>query len=271
MATSIRELQMALLEMLKDINQICKKYSIKYSLACGTALGAVRHGGFIPWDDDLDIMFQREEYDRFIGIAERELKDKGYTLQKEFSRKWPMPYSKVRKDNTAYIEDYTAKIDDIHQGIFIDLFPIDNLSDNSFKAAVQWKIYHILLAKELQKRGYKTTSLSKKVIMNLSAIAPEKPMRKVCMNKAEYNSKFVHCFLGGAVIREHNIFPRSFFDFYTEVQFEGEIFPIISNYDAYLKICYGDYMRLPCEEERVARMHAKVIDLDRSYQYYLKK
>ena len=269
MSNSLHDLQMALLEMLNIIDSICKENDIKYSLACGTALGAIRHQGFIPWDDDLDIMFLRTEYKKFLDIAPPLLEKKGYTLQREFSKTWPMHYSKVRKDNTTYIEDFETKIPGLHQGIFVDLFPIDNLSDNRIIADAQWILFHALVAKEMKKRGYKTNSISKKIAMAVSPLFPEKALRNYIMQKNNMVSTRVHCFLGGAVVKEHNIFPRSIFDDYTYVHFEDGVYPIVSDYNTYLKTCFGDYMKLPPVKDREAHIHAKYVDLNTSYLEYL--
>lgn len=271
MSTSLRDLQKALFEMLNIIDSICQENGIKYSLACGTALGAIRHQGFIPWDDDLDIMLLRSEYKKFLEIAPPLLEKKGYTLQREFSKTWPMHYSKVRKDNTTYIEDFEIKIQGLHQGIFVDLFPIDNLSDNRFIADAQWILFHALVAKEMKRRGYKTTSKSKKIAMAVSPIFSEKALREFIMQEKNTDSSRVHCFLGGAVIKEHNIFPRFIFNNYIYVRFEEGVYPIVADYDTYLKTCFGDYKKLPPIKDREAHIHAKYIDLNTSYLQYLER
>ncbi len=268
--STLRDLQLSLFEMLKDVDCICKENNIQYSLACGTALGAIRHQGFIPWDDDLDIMFLRPEYDKFLEIAPPLLKGKGYTLQKDFSKTWPMHWSKVRKDNTTFIEEFDCKIQGLHQGIYIDLFPIDNLSDNKFIADMQWNLFHMLVAKGMKKRGYrKTNSKSKKFAMMISPLFPENPIRAFVMQKNNKNTKNVHCFLGAAVMKAHNIFPRRLFDEFDLVMFEGVLFPIIKNYDTYLKICFGDYMKLPPLNKRNAHVHALHFDLNKPYYEYI--
>ena len=261
MSVSVRELQLALYDMLCDIDDICKMYNIKYSLACGTALGAVRHKGFIPWDDDLDIMFIRSEYDKFLEVAEPELKRKGYSLQKEFTDSWPMHFSKVRKDNTTYLEGYEPKIQNIHQGIFVDLFPIDNLSNNKAIAMAQWHCYHMIVASGLKKRGYNTKSIKKKLAITISPVFPSKTLRQFVMLKGNKSTERVHCFLGGAVNRSRNIFPRSLFNDYTLVQFENRMFPVVRDYDLYLSICFGNYMQLPPKEEQLEHIHAVFVDL----------
>jgi lipopolysaccharide cholinephosphotransferase len=263
---TMQQLQHALLLMLEDIDDICNRYNIKYSLASGTAIGAVRHHGFIPWDDDLDILMIREEYEKFLAVPENVFKDKGYTIQKEFSNDWPMTYSKVRKDGTTYIENYEAKIQNAHQGIFIDVFPIDNLSDSEFTARFQWIVFKLLAAKELRKRGYKTNSLVKKATMLFATFLPEKPMVSFVQAKKLSNSKRVHCFLGAAIHRERNIFLREDFSNYVEITFEGRKFPIMEGFDEYLTASYGDYMKLPPESQRSEHIHAQIIDLDHSYR-----
>lgn len=267
MGNNLQELQTALLNMLIDINYVCSNLNIQYSISCGTALGAIRHQGFIPWDDDLDIMLLRTEYEKFLKNAAPVLNQKGYTVQKEFSDEWPMEYSKVRKDNTAYIEEFEPKNSSLHQGIFIDVFPIDNLSDNPIMANIQWQLTHLLVAKGMNKRGYKTHSIIKKIVMFLSPLYPQTLFRRIVMQKNNITSKKVHSFLGGA----RNAFPRSLFSEYKDVLFEGYEFPMLKDYDAYLKICYKDYMTLPPIEERQAHIHAKIIDLNNSYLIYRNK
>lgn len=269
MENSLRALQLAIFEILKAIDKICKEYNIKYSLACGTALGAIRHQGFIPWDDDLDIMFLRPEYERFIEVAPPLLKEQGFTLQKEFSKTWPMHWTKVRKDNTTFIEDFEPKIKGIHQGIYVDLFPIDNLSNSKIIVEIQWNLFHMLVAKGMKKRGYrKTNSFAKKFAMAISPLFPEKLLRRIVMQRKKQNTKRVHCFLGAAIVKSHNIFPRYLFNEYVDVVFEGEQFPVVKEYDEYLTICYGDYMKLPPVEKRQSRVHALYFDLERPYTDY---
>ena len=111
----INEHQAVMLEMLTDVDEICKKYNIKYQLFAGSLLGAVRHKGFIPWDDDLDIVILRPEYERFLRIAPSELDAEKYFLQKEFSEHWPMFFTKLRKNGTACIERQVPKDKLMHQ------------------------------------------------------------------------------------------------------------------------------------------------------------
>ena len=98
-----------MLEMLREVDRICKKHQIQYTLFAGTLLGAVRHQGFIPWDDDLDIVMLRPEYERFLKIAAQEIDTRAFYLQAEFSSHWPMFFTKLRRNGTACIERYVPK------------------------------------------------------------------------------------------------------------------------------------------------------------------
>jgi len=118
--------QAVLVELLEEIDRICKKHNIPYVVFCGTALGAVRHKGIIPWDDDLDVSMLRKDYEKFLEVAPAELKEQ-YFLQAEGAKHWPMNFSKLRKNNTTYLEKYHPKDNETHQGIYVDIFPFGRL------------------------------------------------------------------------------------------------------------------------------------------------
>lgn len=149
MSAILKEHQKTMLNLLHEVERICQKHHISYMLFAGTLLGSVRHQGFIPWDDDLDIIMLRPEYERFLEIAPKELDAGSYYLQKEFSAHWPMFFSKLRKNGTACIERYIPKDKQTHQGVFIDIFPCDNLRDHVFLQKLQFFASKIVIAKSL--------------------------------------------------------------------------------------------------------------------------
>ena len=127
--------QALLLEMLKDFDAVCRRHHISYQLFAGTALGAVRHHGFIPWDDDVDVILMRSEYDRLFAEAAGDFDPERYYVQRENSAHWPMQFSKLRRNHTACIEKYHPKDPLVHQGVYLDIFPCDNLSDRPLMRA----------------------------------------------------------------------------------------------------------------------------------------
>ena len=148
--------QTVLLELWHVLDEICRRNQIPYQLFAGSALGAVRHQGIIPWDDDLDVVMLREDYNRFMDVAESELDANRYFLQREFTEHWPMFFSKLRKNNTACIERFVPKDPQLHMGIYIDIFPCDNLADNPIKRKLQFLASKVVIAKSLEERGYLT-------------------------------------------------------------------------------------------------------------------
>lgn len=161
--------QSLLLEMLKDIDTVCRKHRISYQLFAGTALGAVRHHGFIPWDDDADIIMPRREYTRFFQEAAGDFDEALYFVQQEHSAHWPMPYSKLRRNNTTCIEKFHPKDRSTHQGVYVDIFPCDNLSDCALIRRAQFIASKIVIAKGLYARGYETSSTVRKLFMQDAA------------------------------------------------------------------------------------------------------
>lgn len=265
----LREHQKVMLEMLKIIDSICKKNKISYMLFAGTALGAVRHEGFIPWDDDLDIIMLRQDYEKFMHVAPKELDADRYFLQKEFSEHWPMFFSKLRKNNTACIERYIPRDEKVHQGVYIDIFPCDNLSNNKIKRNLQFLASKMIIAKSIKKRGYLTDSKLKKIVLLVSDIFPKRWLLEFVRNEKELDSDYVHTFFAAASKYEKNIFPREWFKNRTEKLFEGEYYPISKNYKEMLTKIYGDYMILPSETERKCKVHAEILDLEHSYEKYI--
>lgn len=257
-----------LLGMLIEFDRVCKKYEIHYSLFAGSALGAVRHGGFIPWDDDLDILMMRDDYERFLEKGAAELAPE-YFLQKEFSAHWPMFFSKLRKNGTAYMEKMHLKDRYQHQGIYIDIFPCDNLSDNRIKRKLQYYLSKAVIASSLGKRGYLTDSMLKKTLTVLCRAIPQKVAQTFVIDRKENQSEYVHTFFGASSKYGKSVYKREYITELTEMSFCGIDFPVFTHYDEILTILYGDYMTMPSEDERACKSHALLVDFDSSYENYI--
>ncbi len=265
--TKRREHQLALLEMLKEIDRICCRHDVAYTLFAGSALGAVRHQGFIPWDDDLDIAMLRPDYERFLAVAAGELGVE-YYLQREYSEHWPMFFSKLRKNNTACIERYIPKDPQTHQGIYIDIFPCDNLAEGKLTRKLQFWASKVVIAKALDRRGYLTDSKMKKLFMALCRLVPGGPVQALAQGRKLQDSTMVHCFFGAASRYEKSIFPRQWLQERTVLPFEDGTFPVTAHYDAMLTVLYGDYMTPTPESQRGCKVHAELVDLENSYEKY---
>lgn len=256
-----------LIELLCEFDRVCKKNDIPYVLFCGSALGAVRHKGIIPWDDDLDVSMLRSDYERFLKIAPTQLGEQ-YYLQAEGSAHWMMNFSKLRKNNTTYLEKFHPKDHNMHQGIYIDIFPCDNASDKEWIRKLQFYASRITLAKSLWKRGYETDSVKKKLFMAFCAVLPRKPFLRLAMFKRAPDSQCVQTFLSCTSRYKKGIYQRSWFTETVEMDFENLKVPVSAHYDELLTTLYGDYMQLPSEEERKIKEHALLIDTERNYTEY---
>lgn len=265
---SLREHQLALLELLKEFDRVCRKNNIRYMLFAGTLLGAVRHKGFIPWDDDLDVVMPRDDYERLLVLPEGEFNSERFFLQKEFSEHWPMFFSKLRMNGTTCIERFIPKDRDIHLGVYIDIFPLDNLSDSKLIRKVQFFLSKVVIAKALDRRGYLTDSKKKKLFMAFCRLLPARAIHRAVIQRKRCDSEYVHTFFGAASKYERNVYPREYFTSETEVEFEGGTYPAPVAPEELLTHLYGDYMRIPPESERGCKVHAEFVDLENSYKKY---
>lgn len=259
--------QAALLSLLKEFDRVCQVLDIPYVLFAGTLLGAVRHQGFIPWDDDLDVLMLRADYRRFLAEAPAVLDTDTFFLQSEFSDHWPMFFSKLRLNGTTCLEKYHPKDTQTHQGIYIDLFPCDDARPTAFGRRWQFAASKVVIAKALDQRGYDTDSRAKKLMMALCRPLPQKPFLKAVM-RGRADGTVVHTFLSAARRYDKNVLPRRFLTDRCTVEFEGGRYPAPADYDACLRMLYGDYMQLPPPEERACKQHAILVDTEHSYEDY---
>ena len=264
---TLSEHQDALYRLLREFDRVCKLLNIPYLLFAGTMLGAVRHKGFIPWDDDLDVIMFRRDYVRFLEEAPAVLDQKTFFLQKEFSGHWPLFFSKLRLNGTACLEKYHPRDPACHQGVYMDIFPLDPAAKSGIGRKLQFYASKVVIAKALYARGYETNSRKKKLFMGLCRLLPGAPFRALSQRGSE-KSGLVHSFFGAASDYAKNVYPVRWFTERTERQFEGDQYPVSAHCDALLRHLYGDYLRLPSQEERECKRHSILVDLHHSYEDY---
>jgi len=263
---TLQEHQFALLQLIKEFDRVCRKLDIPYFLFAGTLLGAVRHQGFIPWDDDLDVIMNRSDYERFLQQAP-EVLDKDFFLQAEFTEHWPMFFSKLRLQGTTCLEKYIPKDPKLHRGVYMDIFPCDKAYDSQLLRKLQFCASKVVIAKGLDREGYVTDSRAKKLFMAFCRLLPMKPFCRLVKGPKKAG-KFVHSFLGGASRYAKSVYPAKVFENRQHLPFEQHTFSAPAQYDELLTILYGDYMTLPKEEDRKCKQHAMLVDLTKSYEHY---
>lgn len=258
--TDLRHLQLVILSILKDIDNFCNANNIQYYLAYGSALGAIRHNGFIPWDDDIDIVMDNKNYQMFISIAKKEFQVDKYFIE-EGLKDWPMPFSKVRLRGTTYceLESYDMRGEN---GIYVDVFKMDNVSSNKYLAKWQYICAKYYLCYTLSQRSFKSAPFYKKLLMWSAFPLKIKVLREFILGQVEkYNDKeteYYGCFytrygFHGSVI------PCRFYGKPAFVDFENLKMPVPENWNAYLTYIYGHYMTLSPEKKQIG-LHLTNID-----------
>ena len=254
MDETLRKLQLTELEILQVIDDFCKKHDIRYSLYAGTLLGAVRHQGFIPWDDDLDICMERAEYERFLQTWEKE-GPRGYVLMnKENAPGFDQSFTKIRKEHTTFMQKaWEAGL--FPTGIFVDVFPVDRVPDGKMNRL--WfrfvcLSYLVFTREFIPPQG---SGLQKLVARALLFCVRGDNRRRLRGRLLRYITKrdqdrSLHMVMTETKAAAGRILPADLMDDFVTLSFEGQGFMCTAQWKPFLEIKYDDYMRLPPESER---------------------
>lgn len=266
----LKKIQKLELDCLKAIIDVCQKIGVEYFLIGGTALGAVRHGGFIPWDDDIDIGMTRENYSKFIDMAPKNLPE-NYHLQSPYdSNNNPYYYSKIRIDGTQFVEYCNRKVN-MHQGVYVDIFPFDEVPNDDDENRIQFEAFQKLIRKfslrqspdvstEPKSVKEKARSVFRNFLYRLYRLTSyEKLLNDLNNTVTKYNGtgqEALACLnfpnRKKEYIKMTDLYPLK------DISFEDITAKIPNNYDTYLKTHYGDYMQLPPENQRYGHKPYKI-------------
>lgn len=252
--SNLKHLQSLLLSIMKEIDAICKKHGIIYYLNGGNALGAIRHNGFIPWDDDFDIMMHSDDYKKFISVCRQELDPERWYVQEAWVD-WPCCFSKIRLKGT-YFEDIGEwkGVPEDCRGVFIDVFELVNAPDSKFQRLLQYTSAKMLTAHSLLLKGYQTDSTIKKATIFCSRILQIKIVFNLTKSMVyRYNNKINSTTIGNlfGMSRLHNAFyDKEVFGTPFYHKYEDMELPLPAKYEVYLTQAFGDYMTLPPVDKR---------------------
>ena len=267
--STTKQLQMAVLDIFKEFVDICEKLNLRYYLLGGTLLGAVRHKGFIPWDDDIDVGMLREDYEVFVTKAQEFLPKHLFLQTFKTDPEYHHVFAKIRNSNTTFIESPISHRR-INHGIYLDIFPLDiyddkkiSLSNRLKKIFISMRESYVFMPDRLSTKLRLVRPVSKLVFPKLSDAlsAREKIYKGFTTGEKVAN----HSGMWG----EKEIVPAWWYGDGCALEFEGIRVVGPAEYKKWLTQVYGDYMQLPPMKKRVSHHHVDVIDISKSYTEYM--
>lgn len=272
----LREEKKILLETLRKFQKICSMYNLKYYAGYGTCLGAVRHKGFIPWDDDIDVLMPRADYDKFLKLKKQAIEDNCEIIDYS-NNKLYYSFAKFCDMNTTIVELQTNKV--VH-GVFIDVFPLDDADDSDntrklYKDSIRCQELLLEVCKDISITSvvdyFKSNCWVKslKCLYHLLYQCVFRPHRYrrflknediLRQQKGEYYLHYYGCYG-----YSKDLYKKKWFDQTVEVPFENMSILIPKDYDGYLTSIYGDYMKLPPIEQQVGHHNIYFFDLNKRW------
>lgn len=248
----ITECHKLLLGIAKEFDRICTKHNIPYYMLGGTMLGAIRHKGFIPWDDDMDFGVPRDYYDKLIEILEKELPKTFKCCTYNNTEAVKSPFAKIVNIKTIVKDPRISLPLEQQIGINIDIFPLDycNLKDNKINTIRRWEKFSQLVYINPPHKSY-TKTFIKKVLRLICPLSHKYILDKICkltlsLKRGEYLAN-IH-----GRWKDKEIIPIEWYGRNTRYKFDGITLCGLENYDAYLKQLYNNYMQLPPKDKRFA-------------------
>ena len=268
----IVKLQDKILEIATYINDFCQKYDIDYCLMGGSALGAKRHQGFIPWDDDLDIFMTPSNYEKFRDMFKAEGNHWKFYLQEYGLQKNGMvTIPKLRMNGTTYIEELT-KDWNIHQGVFVDIFILHTCPNNKILQLWQCFWAKCVVVKGMSMRSYGRQTGIRQLLLNIAKYLPKSIMLNYALKQVyRYrgrDSKYFCNFLGKAVYKK-GLYLREWFEKTVPAPFEKVELRVPSGLHEFLTERFGDYMKLPSAERIKWEQHAYKWDVEQDFSVYM--
>lgn len=250
----LRRLQLTELELLQEVDRICRKCGIHYNIIAGTLLGAVRHGGFIPWDDDADVALLRPEYEKFRKACKKELNgDKFYFQDHRNTPGYRWGYGKLRRKDTLFLREHQEHMP-YEQGVFIDVFPLDYVPDNYFKRRIcnfECFLYRKFFWSEVGKAADKNSFM--RSLYSIMSKVPEKKLKKsfnrFVKRTDRKKTNWVRILTFPTPNKAYG-YRTEWYEISEEIVFEGITFTGIKDYKGYLSFKFGKYMELPPEGQR---------------------
>lgn len=269
----IRKLQLMQLDILKEVKRVCELHNFTFYIMNGTCLGAVRHHGSIPWDDDIDIGMYAETFDQFVRCQNDFGPD--YFIQTvKTDPEFRTMIARVRLKGTTIIEKEFEDCD-INHGVFIDIYPLFGYPDNLVLAQIRsWEslLYRLLLAdRPPQNHGRAAVLIGMAVHKCIPSGLKKKIIRRIHrrLRSEPNNSRYVAFLYGMDVHLFHTIkYERAWFSKPSKLSYESLMLPGPTDWDSYLKIRYHDYMKLPPKDKRESYHSFEFVDLEHPYQIY---
>ena len=263
----LRDLQLKSLEILLYFKDFCEKHGLTFYFCGGCCIGAIRHKGFIPWDDDIDVFMPRDDYEKLFKIWDKYADTEKYSCQRTTKTKYMGNIMTTITDNNTKVIRPWQKGKDGHKGVMIDILPLDGCAPRGIKRKIQMfysLIFSLYCSKMVPVNHGKLISLVGKFLLSIVPSDKlkykiwkfaEKEMSKYKISDAEYITELC---AGPHYMK--NEYPKKIFEKAVYKDFEGYSLPLPVGYDEYLKIAFGDYMELPPPEKRKA--HHDIIYMD---------
>ena len=270
---NVKKVQEKILEVIKYIDNLCRKNGIVYYIMGGTALGAIRHRGFIPWDDDLDIFMTPLEYTKFKKVFEAE-DSPLFVLQEWRTTPDYLEYAKVRMNGTTFIEEVFKDRKDIHQGIYVDIMILHKVPKSKIIQKLVYFESKFVTLYALSQRNWKPKTKIQALALKSLHIMPCKLMTKYFYRRIylydDWTENFMYCYWITPAKFRSGLFDASFFSDPVDIPFEDTVLLGSRKIKEYLEYRYGDYMKLPSKEAQKAAVHAMVADVNKDYKEYIR-